>query len=135
MGDPTAVATTKGLKELSSAERFAILKRLDDALEKDGEYVKFKNEATTDSTIAAEFSVSETVVHTLRRDTFGSLKRGLGADSPLTRTLSTVRTLVERMEAAERRLDMLENTVTEPPKPQQSFKSFADLNGKLAGTS
>ncbi len=36
MGDPTAVATTKGLKELSSAERFAIMKRLDDVLEKDG---------------------------------------------------------------------------------------------------
>ncbi len=134
MGDPTAVATTKGLKELSSAERFAIMKRLDDVLEKDGEYVKFKNEAT-DATIAAEFSVSETVVHTLRRDTFGSLKRGQGADSPLTRTMSKVRTLEERMEAVERRLDMLENTVTEPPKPQQSFKSFADLNGKLAGTS
>lgn len=134
MGDPTAVATTKGLKELSSAERFAILKRLDELIEKDGDYVKFKNGAT-DASIAGEFSVSETVVHTLRRDTFGSLKRGLGADSPLTRTLSTVRTLVERMEAVERRLDMLENTVTEPPKPQQSFKSFADLNGKLAGTS
>lgn len=133
MGDPTAVST-KGLKELSSAERFAIMKRLDDALEKDGEYVKFKNDAT-DATIAAEFSVSETVVHTLRRDTFGSLKRGLGADSPLTRTLSKVRTLEERMEAAERRLEMLENSVTEPPKPQQSFKSFAELGGKLAGTS
>lgn len=132
MGDPTVVST-KGLRELTSAERFAILKRLDELIERDGVYVKFKSPAT-DATIAAEFSVSETVVHTLRRDTFGSLKRGAGADSPLTRTMSKVRMIEERMEAAERRLEMLENSVTEPPKPQQSFKSFADLNGKVAGT-